>query len=481
MRRASVCFWLLVALAGPPTAWGGVVAFSSDRCPEAYREGCAKSLWTVNDDGSGLARVTPPTHLAPPGEASFDDEPSWSPDGRQLLYRRDLHARAGSHGLWITSLDGASRSQVGPDAPNASFDSYNQPEWSPDGEWVVFSGRPADAPRTMEGGARLAIWLMSIDGAVLRRLTDGLGSDGSPAFSPDGRRIAFIRGRAGASGDEQALLTMDLGGADVAPVFVGTPPGARESTVPGSLRASWSPDGRQFALAYREDLFTLRSDGSEIEWRGRTGSPISIGASFSQVAWSAEPAPALIYSLPMEGRPLQRLDLTGPLGAAEPLTPPVTDPWGPGYSEGDDDPDWRPSGPLPLSLELDPPLVLPIDLAAVGDLVTVSASRQTLSVRKRDLAFVAVDSAGVRRVDVALARKLTRGARRGLCRFAGRAGLGGPRTCSRPAWRRLRAATDFAQLARLLPPARYLLRMRARDGLGNRTARPRVIRLRLRR
>lgn len=466
----------MAALAWTPTAWAGVVAFSSDRCPEEYREGCAKSLWTVEDDGSGLTRVTPAPHLAPPGEASFDDEPSWSPDGRRLLYRRDVHARPGVRTLWVHSLDDGSKYQVGPDAPNATFDSYDEPEWSPDGDWIAFSGRRADAPMTTEGGARRAIWLMSADGSVLRRLTDGAAVDHGPMFSPDGRRIAFIRAPTGAEGGQSALLTMDLDGGNLAPVFVGTPPGARDSIDPGSLRAAWSPDGRQFALAYREDLYTVRSDGSDIEWRGQTGTPLSIGAHFSQVQWSEEPAAALIYSLPMEGRPLQRLELTGPPAPARSLTPPVTDPSGPGYSGGDEDPDWRPSAPVPPPLELDPPIVLPIDLDGLAS----AARRSTLSARRRHLGLVAIDSGGVRRVEVALARKVRRTRRPALCRFAGTRGLGRPRSCARPVWRRVRSARDFARLKRRLPAARYVLRARAVDGLGNRTARPRVTQLRLR-
>lgn len=260
-------------------------------------EGCSKSLWTVEDDGSNLTRVTGPAGQAPPGEGSFDDMPTWSPDGRFLLYRRDIFERAGRQSLWITSLDGASRFQVGPDAPNAAFGSYNEMEWSPDGRWILFNGQPADAPRTPEGNGWSAIWLLSSDGAVLRRLTSGEGGDTAVGFSPDGTRVAFI-GEAGPDDPRRALLTMDLDGTDVAPVFVGTPPDGGGPRLPGGggLSVSWSPDGQHFALGYRQDLYTLRADGTQLTSHGSTGSPASIGTIASQVAWSAEPAPALIYA-----------------------------------------------------------------------------------------------------------------------------------------------------------------------------------------
>ena len=70
--------------------------------------------------------MTPPAHLAPEGDQSFDDSPAWSPDGRSLLYRRN--GFTGGHGLWIVSLESGSKAQVGPGAPNALFDAYNVPD-----------------------------------------------------------------------------------------------------------------------------------------------------------------------------------------------------------------------------------------------------------------------------------------------------------------------------------------------------------------
>jgi hypothetical protein len=61
---AGLSVVVVIALAVAPAANAGVVAFSSDRCPEAYPEGCTSSLWTIRDDGTDLTRVTPPAHLA---------------------------------------------------------------------------------------------------------------------------------------------------------------------------------------------------------------------------------------------------------------------------------------------------------------------------------------------------------------------------------------------------------------------------------
>ena len=428
----------VIALAAAPPASAGVVAFSSDRCPEGYVEGCTQSLWTVRDDGTGLTRVTPPAHLAPEGDQSFDDSPAWSPDGRSLLYRRN--GFTGGHGLWIVSLESGSKAQVGPGAPNALFDAYNVPDWSPDGSTIAFSGRPADAPRDPTGTAGWsAIWSMTAGGTEVRRLTDGSRRDHSPVFSPDGSRIAFVRGRADGGA---AVLTMDRDGSHVAPVFVGIPSGARGLPAQGSFRLAWSPDGAAFAIAYQERLYTLRSGSSELEFRGVTGPAVAIGSPFSQLVWSDEPLPALIFSLPMEGRPLQRLDLTAsPLGATD-LTPPGTPSGGRSYVAGDRDPDWRPSLPVPVVPDEEPPAVV-------------------LTARRGLPAFLALDSAGVRRVDVAITR--------------------GGRPQGAASWRRVRGVPALRRLVRRRPAGRYTLRLRATDSLGNRTKRPRTVRLRLRR
>jgi hypothetical protein len=313
---------------------------------------------------------------------------------------------------------------------------------------------------------------MSADGAVLRQLTDGSAVDSVQAFSPDGRRLAFTRLPSDSSRPERALLTIDLEGGNVAPVFVGAPPGTT-SWLPGmgALRASSSPSGDLFAMAFYDDVYTIRSDGSELRWVGRTGSP------FSQLRWTSEPVPAVIFDKPMEGQPLYRLELTVPGLPPTPITPPPTarDPFD--YFNGDEDPDWRPSTPEQLLPDLTAPAVIPVDAGAARR----AAIPRRLDLRRRNLSFLAVDPSGVRSVQVSVARIKRAGRRHRLCRFLGPQRLGKPRRCSRPSWNRVRGARDFARLVRRLSPGRYSLRLRAVDGVGNPTVRPREIALRLRR
>ncbi len=480
MRRLGVlapALLVLVAVAAAPASAGEVV-FSSDRCyerePHTYT--CFQGIWTVRDDGTGLRQLTFP----PPDGSTVDTAPSWSPDGRWVLFRRPHLPRDYSN--WTTTLQALSPEtgelrQVGPEAPNPSFSEYGSPDWSPSGDSIVFST------------AGSGIWTMTAAGTEMARLT--AARDGGPQFSPDGSRIAFVR-----ASDERdelgnmgppSLLTMARDGSDIAPVFVGEPPAPGGFRHPQIIyRVAWSPDGRRLAVAIREDLYTVAAGGGELEPRGKLGPSVSAGAPFAQLTWSSDLGDALIYSRPMEFpvRPLQRLLLTGPELPATDLAPPISPPPGQGPPRaltGDQSPDWRSSLPaVPVPPDADPPALVPIDADVTGAAVARASARSRLTVRRRSLGFLALDVGGVRRVEVAIARQ-TRARGRPACRFAGRRGLGRARACSRPVWRRVGHAGDLRRIVRRLKPARYLMRLRATDALGNRTKRPRTVGLRLRR
>src|SRR5215469_4064432 len=105
---------------------------------------------------------------------------------------------------------------------------------SPDGRRVVYAVTRADVEAERD---RVALHLLDVETGARRQLTAGTGSDGSPAWSPDGTLIAFVSDRAGAP-----------------QVFVISPDGgeARQVTelehgVSGG--ADWSPDGARIAFS----------------------------------------------------------------------------------------------------------------------------------------------------------------------------------------------------------------------------------------
>ena len=70
---------------------------------------------------------------------------------------------------------------------NARFD--EDPSWSPDGKRIAFT--------SMKNGGNREIYVMDADGGNQRNLSNDLFSDKDPSWSPDGKRIAFVSNRGG--------------------------------------------------------------------------------------------------------------------------------------------------------------------------------------------------------------------------------------------------------------------------------------------
>lgn len=117
------------------------------------------------------------------------------------------------------------------------------PAWSPDGRRLAFLSDRGDAGR----GADL--YLMDADGGGLTRVTDGAGLAPPVEWSPDGRRLLARQ----AINLTQRLFVVDVDGSGVR-VRTVDPIAAQES----DLDAHWSPDGQQVAaLRIRGTLLAL--------------------------------------------------------------------------------------------------------------------------------------------------------------------------------------------------------------------------------
>lgn len=136
--------------------------------------------------GRGRARQlhTPGVHTA---------APSWSPDGRRIAaggYRQHFTCTGPvwlpacqttfTYGLWIIDVASGATREIPQDAP------VGLPAWSPDGRTIAFSRfATPDQPEQDQ------LWLIRPDGAGLRQLTDLPGGGAGPSWSPNGRRLAF--------------------------------------------------------------------------------------------------------------------------------------------------------------------------------------------------------------------------------------------------------------------------------------------------
>jgi Tol biopolymer transport system component len=158
-------------------------------------------LYLINANGSSARRLT--------SEATVIEGVSWSPDGRMIAFgTTDADDRG-----WIEVIDRGGGETWSP--LEGDLDDRD-PDWSPDGLWLVF----ARTTWSCGGCDSPEIWLSRTDGTGLRRL----GAGTNPSFSPDGRRVVV------SSASGHGLSVLDLAG--------------RSRALPGTRTASdsaWQP------------------------------------------------------------------------------------------------------------------------------------------------------------------------------------------------------------------------------------------------
>ena len=188
-------------------------------------------IYITDGPGNTPERVT--------DNAADDRYPAWSPDATTLAFVR-INGRTCD--VMVTTLADRRERRI------ASCGNFEEPRisWSGDGEWLVESFAPGPDPIR---GWRIA--RISTRSGVREELTlpgPGTLGDYNPAVSPDGSRIAFIRGINGATSD---LFTIPIGG--------GAPSRVTWDNQ-DLVGVDWSADGR--SLVYATD----RAGGYTI-WR----------------------------------------------------------------------------------------------------------------------------------------------------------------------------------------------------------------------
>lgn len=159
---------------GTDTVHNFLPSFSPDGSKIAFmtnRDGNME-IYAVNRDGSGVRRIT--RH---PGN---DTSPTWSPAGNQVAFTSD---RTGTPQIYIVDADG-----VGQPRRVTSESWADRATWSPIFSEIAYAGRT---------GPGFDIKIVDIASGAIRVVTDGVGSNESPAWAPNGRHLAFASTRAG--------------------------------------------------------------------------------------------------------------------------------------------------------------------------------------------------------------------------------------------------------------------------------------------
>ncbi|HET8842561.1 MAG TPA: prolyl oligopeptidase family serine peptidase, partial [Ktedonobacteraceae bacterium] len=126
----------------------------------------------------------------------FLSRPRISPDGQRVAYvvtEIDSHKHAYRSAIWETPSTGGEARRLTAGPSNAT-----NPAWSPDGRWLAFlseregeAGRVEGEEQKKLGKGKPQIWLLPTDGGEARQLTFLPHGASTPAWSPDGQWLAF--------------------------------------------------------------------------------------------------------------------------------------------------------------------------------------------------------------------------------------------------------------------------------------------------
>ena len=133
------------------------------------------NIYVMDDDGSNVQRLTFTQW------AQFDGAPAWSPDGKRIVFDRNLDKGGGQLiEMFVMDKDGRNVEQLTHYKNNSGAGS-----WSPDGTEIAFTSSKI-------GGWE--IYVMDILSGAVKQLTknpDGLEWATEPFWSPDGKYIAY--------------------------------------------------------------------------------------------------------------------------------------------------------------------------------------------------------------------------------------------------------------------------------------------------
>ncbi|MCS7006303.1 MAG: hypothetical protein RMM28_00820 [Thermoleophilia bacterium] len=208
-----------------------------------------------------------------------------------------VSTRDGDYALFAMDADGSRETRLTPapssDEPRSLYFQI-EPAWSPDGRWIAFASRR---------GASFDLYAMRADGTGTRRLTATRENDGHPAWSPDGSQIVFQRG------DPPRLFLMDADG-------------SRQRRLTNDLASeaqpAWSPDGAWIAYVRRtpgteiRELWLMRPNGSARRRLTRLGAVVD-GPAWSPdgrtIAFASNVRASRfdVYVVGVDGRGLRRL------------------------------------------------------------------------------------------------------------------------------------------------------------------------------
>lgn len=204
-----------------------------------FTESMVGGIYLVNADGSEAKLLY---HHRQSYDQDFPIHLVWSPDSQRIafehknvIYTLETNINRTIENPWpngeaIQTAPGAQLVQI----PTSG----SQPDWSPDGEQLVF--------RTLYGKS---IYTIDLRNKAETQLTYNVDDEWSPVWSPDGQHIAFISDRNG----QDDIYLIDADGSNERQL-TDTPEQERD--------LAWSPAGQQLLYRSGNSIFVIKADGS---------------------------------------------------------------------------------------------------------------------------------------------------------------------------------------------------------------------------
>ncbi len=293
----------------PPVMESPLTAYDGFETEPAFSPDGNQVVFVWSRDGANsdifvrLIGADQPVQLTNTPEQEFS--PAWSPDGRWIAFLRGESENAS---LFVMPATGGSERKIAESGPAGiiapartsasgppAIESASTVRWSPDSEQLLVSG-------TTENDHSVGLLLIDISTGQKRRLTsaEGATADRGGSFSPDGRRIAFLRRHGQTMQGNIYLLNI---GANYQPIGEATPlkTDGMQMGAP-----AWTADGRELvfrsARAGMDGLWRVNVAGGtpvRIPVAGNAPSKPAIGA--TKLAYVQRVSDLNIWAIPTSG------------------------------------------------------------------------------------------------------------------------------------------------------------------------------------